>query len=285
MSIRPIVPDDRLKHVAGMPKVDRYKWTVHDEPGTLALLPKSALRIDDSYQRTAADGKVQRIASAWSWIACGCIVVAQRSDGTYCVMDGQHRVLAANKRTDIQTLPCIVFRSTSLSQEAGGFLRGNTERKAVTSYEKFRALCVVNDPTAIGVRDTIALTGHSFSDGSNCGKFKLTCVTCLLAEYERAPDTFKALWPIIAQVCDRSSGGARSDFIRGLFYVERHMPEGQSVTSDRWRSRLISVGPDEIARRIRANEMMIGHGGEAVWGGGILAALNFRLKTPLELRP
>jgi len=43
-------------------------------------------------------------------------VVALRDDNKWFVVDGQHRKLAADQRSDIRELPCLVFETN----EAGG---------------------------------------------------------------------------------------------------------------------------------------------------------------------
>jgi hypothetical protein len=89
-------------------KVERYGWEMKDEPGELMHVDKKRLRIDHEYQRSANEVKVTEITKRFSWLALGAIVVVRRGDAYY-VVDGQHRVMAAMRRTDIATLPCVVF--------------------------------------------------------------------------------------------------------------------------------------------------------------------------------
>lgn len=90
-----------------------YSWGVRDMSTKHEWIVKGALRIDTKYQRPARDSKVRAIASDWSWPACGEIVVVDQG-GDYHVIDGAHRVLAANRRDDIETLPCTVLEGEEL---------------------------------------------------------------------------------------------------------------------------------------------------------------------------
>lgn len=101
-------------------KIDRYGWTVKDKPGEMKMLHKSVLKVHPSYQRHALKQKIASIASSWSWVAAGAIIVGERG-GEYWVIDGQHRVLAAHNRADIDKLPCIIFVTDDVKQEARGF--------------------------------------------------------------------------------------------------------------------------------------------------------------------
>lgn len=94
----------------GLDKVQRYGWTMQDKQGEQRQINKNLLLVNDDYQRTASASKILEIASEWSWIGCGVIIVAKR-DGSYWVIDGQHRVLAAKRRSDIKEMPCLVLMS------------------------------------------------------------------------------------------------------------------------------------------------------------------------------
>src|SRR5689334_6103185 len=82
------------------------KLTTRDRPGEFAMIDKTKLNVDLSYQRKTTKSRVDKIREEWSWIAFGAVSVALRGDGEWFVMDGQHRVLAAMMRDDIKEVPC-----------------------------------------------------------------------------------------------------------------------------------------------------------------------------------
>jgi hypothetical protein len=96
----------------GTDKVARYGWTVTDEPGVLRMLHKDHLLVPAEYQRDANEDKVRKIASEWSWLSFGAVIVGHRG-GKYYTIDGQHRVLAAKRRSDVGEVPCVVFKTTT----------------------------------------------------------------------------------------------------------------------------------------------------------------------------
>jgi hypothetical protein len=97
----------------GQSKVDRYGWKLIDRPGVYENIDKKRLGIDESYQRPEIVSKIREMSANWSWMACGVILVARRGKRFY-VYDGQQRTAAAMRRSDIKTLPCLVFDTEAL---------------------------------------------------------------------------------------------------------------------------------------------------------------------------
>src|SRR5512134_3578070 len=136
----------------GLDKVARYNWTIRNAPGEFLMIPKTELEVDPAYQRNKINQRrVDTLTRTWDWIACGCLVVALRDDNTWFVMDGQHRKLAADQRSDIRELPCLVFETTSRRQEAVSFLAINQGRVGVGSLDRYRAQLLSGDTTASAV--------------------------------------------------------------------------------------------------------------------------------------
>ena len=118
--------NQEITHV-GLDKVQRYGWVTAHAQGRFEMINKRLLNVNtEIYQREASKTKVLELASNWSWIACGALIVADR-DGVYWVADGQHRKLAADKRSDIKELPCMVF--TVATREAVAAASTTARRK------------------------------------------------------------------------------------------------------------------------------------------------------------
>jgi len=104
------------------------------EKGKASYLSKDVLQFDTSYQRPEITAFVWHIARNFSWKLFGTVSVSQRINGEYFVFDGQHRVLAARLRDDIDNIPCLVFNLDGVSEEAEAFLDLNTERADLGEY-------------------------------------------------------------------------------------------------------------------------------------------------------
>lgn len=261
-----------------MTKVERYKWKVQDAPGIQMMLNKNDIQVDHAYQRNVNDAKVMAIARDWSWIACGSIVVAERG-GVYFAVDGQHRVWAARKRSDISELPCLVFKTDEAKQEAKGFLAAQTQRRPITSVEKFRALVTVEDPAAKLVQELLNSTGHAPGGGQNAMSVK--CVGVMIKHAAADAETLCNVWPLIAAVSEGRAVHAR--LIEGLMYIEKRMPEGESLTDGYWQKRVKKAGADALLDGATKAAAFYANGGARIWAAGMVEAINRGHRNRLEL--
>ena len=119
MKLNVKAPEALEKNQPGADKVARYNWIIRNAPGEFLMIPKQELEVDHGYQRNAVNQRrIDALCRTWDWIACGCLVVALRDDNRWFVMDGQHRKLAADMRSDIKELPCLVFETAGRREEA-----------------------------------------------------------------------------------------------------------------------------------------------------------------------
>lgn len=265
----------------GLDKIARYKWTVSDKPGVMMEIDKTELVVDASYQRTVSDrdGKVLRMASEWSWVACGAIIVGMR-DGVAYVIDGQHRVMAAMKRSDIKKLPCVVFESEAPKDEATAFLRANRNRKPMTTIQAFNALVTSGDEHAVKANELIKQTGRPMARKSSATTFSApgVVIDCIRQDEQ----ALRRIWPIIVEACKGEA--ITQSIIQGLFYIETHI-EGDSLTNPRWRSRVIKIGATGMAQGIQKARAFYENGGAKIFAAGILECLNKHVRgDKLELR-
>lgn len=263
----------------GHAKIDRYKWVVLDQRGKQQDISKHALLVDLDYQRQSEDGKVLRLAREWSWIAAGVIVVAQRDDGSFYVIDGFHRVLAARKRSDITTLPCLVFEVDKHREEALGFLRANCNRKNVTAVDKFKAQVITENENALLVKNLIEQSGRVISKGGTGQGVKCVALLMKLAETNRAE--FLRMWPIIVEISEGSPISER--VTHSLVYIESKLPEGQTLSSGDFRKRVFKAGAVELNKAAMEAAAFYKRGGVNVWVKGVLNRLNRGCRNHIKL--
>jgi hypothetical protein len=273
-----VMPNASAKPVS---KVERYKWKVIDEPGRFQMIHKNHLHVDPSYQRQGNERKIQAMASRWSWVACGVLIVADRG-GAYYVIDGSHRALGAKRRVDIEELPCIVFESEGAHEEARGFMDSNTLRKPVTSTEKFKAMVLLGDPAAVALQAMINESGYVIATAAAPGRPVVKCVGILLTLYRRDPDIFTRVWPVLTEA---SAGGPILErVVASLVYIESKIADrGLSLTRQPWRGRLLAIGARKINDAAGAASAYYSKGGEKVWAEGALNAINKGCRNHLKI--
>ena len=256
----------------GADKVERYTWIVKNAPGEFLMIPKTDLEVDHGYQRNRINQRrVDALCRSWDWIACGCLVVALRDDNRWFVMDGQHRKLAADMRSDIQELPCLVFETNGRRDEASGFLTINQGRVGVNSLDRYRAQLLSGDKTAFAVETAMKSTGHRA--GHTASAKTVGCVGCLYTLCAEDRERFDRLWPLLAEL---HPDEAMTDIvIKGLWAVDKWLSEnGRSITAAPYREKLLAIGGKGLNHEIRREMAVIGQGGARVCACAIAKYLN-----------
>jgi Family of unknown function (DUF6551) len=259
-------------------KLEHGKWAMVDRPGVIMDVDKQELSVDEAYQRAPAQRKVEEMAKRWSWIACGVIIVADRGK-IFHVIDGQHRVLAAMRRDDVTTLPCLVFPTESIEQEAQGFLDSNTTQRRLTGFDRYGALLITKDPAALLVQKLCAATGREVSKWQSPRTVR--CVATMLRFAGNQPAVFTRVWPLVHELHHGISVSDR--VLCGLVYIESHLPEGQSLSQPRWKARILRLGYNEISDGIAKATAYYRRGGERIWARGVLDTINRGLQHRLVL--
>lgn len=269
---------NRAETLCRVTKVERYGWTVQDAPGHHRMVDKNDLLVDHAYQRDTNERKLMAIARSWSWVACGSIVVADR-EGVLFVVDGQHRVMAARRRSDIAELPCLVFRTYDARQEAEGFLAAQTQRKPITAVEKYRALVTVEDRAAMMVQELLMSTGHTA--GNRAGEAWVKCLGVLIKEAGADAVSLRRVWPLISTVS--GSAAIHGRLVEGILYIERHMLSGASLADPEWTKRVKKVGRDALLEAAAKAAAFYARGGAKVWAAGMVEAINRGHRNRLEI--
>jgi len=267
------------KNAFGMDKIKNYGWTVTDSLGELRMISKHDLVVDHEYQRNASSGRVLAMAKEWSWVACGAFSVADRG-GRLFVVDGQHRYLAAMRRSDIDMLPCVVFHSQSVAAEAKAFVEANTNRRPMHSAEKFRAQLIAGDVDAMTVYWLAKQSGRDITTES--GPKTVRCVGALLKCAKTDSQKLKRIWPVIADVCQGHPLHAR--IVDAFWYVESNMRDGESIADRRWRDRLTSVGYHALLDGMTKFAAAYSRGGARVFAMGVMECVNKGLRNRLSLK-
>ena len=144
------------------------------------MLDKEKLCIDLEYQRSHFHPLIKDIASKFNreWFqAC---IVSDRGNGTFAIMEGGQRWGAALLRdnTEIQYIPCLVYRFDNIKQEAGVFDVINKKRKTITGVERFMALVAQGFPDSVQLHNTITDSGFILN-GSHATPDSFSCIGVL----------------------------------------------------------------------------------------------------------
>jgi len=250
-------------------------------------ISKHDLQIDESYQRTISQQLVKRIAEKWDWLYLGVIHVAE-INGSYYVVDGQHRLEAAKKREDIDHLPCIVHRNVDQETAAEMFLGINgakdalkPTRKSLTPYQKFKALLIAKDETAVTIQNNLNLLGYKIP-GSPRGKGKsLNAVAAVYNAFVK--DEEHARQALITCTEIMNGKPLTQNLFWGVYEFARNADRyDPPVPFEKWRQRLVKIGYPNIDEAIVAYTKAMRNAGPGNCGMGVLNAYNYGLKDRVE---
>lgn len=254
----------------GQDKVLRYDWKITDKPGTLQWINKHEIKVDDVYQRSLIKQRVTAFSQEWSWVRCGALIVASRG-GEYWAIDGQHRLMATRRRSDIQELPCIVFEMQDIKEEAQGFLSANTERKPISSFQRHKAMVISGNEIARMVQSQIEELGLSTTTAKKSpGHF--ACLAWAMKTAKDDQDTFCAVLKITAEISLKEGDPVFESLLAGLTYI--HKNHGGGIRDPKISDRIRLKGGFALNLAAKKSAAMLGRGGQKVWARGILDELN-----------
>lgn len=259
-------------------KIDKFKWTIKDYPGEIVYLNKNILQIHPAYQRNVIRSKVIEISSAWSWVACGAIIVGKRG-GEYWVIDGQHRVVASRNRADIDVIPCVVFQTEDVEQEAKGFIDANTGRKAISNIDKFRAGIAANDHAAKYVDAVFSEIGITVTKGQARKPLQMKSVGIAVDMARENKDAFDAVIHLIAVICKESS--ISQILLGGLYYI--YVNSENKFNDKRLVDRLKSIGGDRLEAAAKRAVAYHSKSGRKIWADGMIAEVNKGLRNQITV--
>jgi hypothetical protein len=267
-----------VERVHSTDKIARYKWVCLDKPGALVMLDKLSLKIDDSYQRDLNVAKTLEISSQWSWIACGALIVAKRAE-EFLVIDGQHRLAAALKRSDIKELPCIVFETEGVKEEAVGFLRSNTNRRPIGAIARHKAAIAAEDPVAQMVHKEIVAAGLEVSTTASRAP-QIKCITICTVFARQDMLAFRNVIRVAARLSISAGIAVHEKLISGLWHIHMNIEGG--LNDGRISKRIFDVGALRLIEGAKRAGAFYTRGGPKVFAEGMLQEINKGLHNKFQ---
>lgn len=263
----------------GHDKIERYGWTKSDKPGKLMFIPKTALSIPEEYQRTHKPFASVKIAKNWSWLHVGALTVGYR-DGEYWVIDGQHRLLAALRRSDIFDLPCVVFNTDSIKDEADAFLGLNTGRAPVSSIDKYHAGLAALDENCLYVE--MLLEDYDIQIKQTCNKKGETkSIEWILTGAKKDRNRLGVVLEVARDFCESYMP---KNILAGLWMLDERLNTKYGIMDTRFLKRLFKVGEAIVLTEITRSNAIYKSFGAISAAHGILEAVNKGLRNKFRMQ-
>lgn len=227
-----------------------------DWPYRFDLVPLDRLFVDVEYQRPLTSF-VESVANDYNPALIGTLIVSERRNGRFAIVDGQTRTEGA-RRNDEAVLPCLVYSGLSRAQEAELFADLQTKRRGMATYLRFRAALVAKRPEAIAIAALVQNAGFEL-DVEETPK-TVRAIAALEYVYRRDPALLDRVMHLIARAWPdpdveyRASG----EMIRGLAVF---LTRETKVDEKRLVERLSDVTPKMLRHRANALKEGSGSGG------------------------
>ncbi len=188
------------------------------EAPAIRTLRAEQLVVDRTVQRALDTTRAARIAADFDRSALGTFVVSHRADGSYHIIDGQHRhAVVILLDGDKWELNCEVHENLTRAEEARMFRLLNNSRP-VGVLDKFVVRVEEQDPIAVGITQKLNEHGWTVVTSKAVGSF--VAVGAIEKAYRRAGERGPALADWVLGVVTESFGhnvdGVRGEIITGL---------------------------------------------------------------------
>lgn len=253
------------------------------EQGVIRMIRANALNVDHSYQRPLSDRLVSQIAGDFDPDLFGIVTVARRDDGTYWVLDGQHRVAAIRLMGRGESLiPCEVLTGLSNEREARVFHLRNARKKPMSPSDKFRGALIAGEGWAVRIDQVVRECGFRVNlstgfidNGQIAAVAALEYVDRQYRDGQLADTlmTIRAIWG--------TDEGPRAGLIRGMAYF-LHLYRGQ-YKHDRLVTRMRTVSLDQLYRDAKEYRTATGADSDVAFAELIVQTYNRRLNKANKL--
>lgn len=159
---------------------------------------------DLAVQRRLSARRAQQLAADFNPDSLGVITVSCRKDGSFVILDGQHRMEAARLagRGDV-AVQCEIFDGLTTAQEARLFLDRNRQN-APGAQDKFRVRLTEREETAVTIE--AILNEHGWRTGGTPGEGVFAAIVALEGVHKLDPDGEKGVIDRTARVITKAWG-------------------------------------------------------------------------------
>ena len=203
--------------------------------------------VTEQYQRILNMKNVAGIVKNFDPAKLGVLVVSHRKDGTYAVLDGQHR-LTALRRLGYDAANCIVLEGMTIRQEADYFRRQNENKQSLRINDTFNASLWAEDAESLRIKEL--MDKYGFRHGKSGQPMCICAIGALQRILRRFGDrTLELTLACIAATWPHDSTILRGEMLAGLGEFWRRY--GEKLTVAQFEARMRKHLPMEMYQEAR----------------------------------
>ena len=212
----------------------------------IQLIPLASI-VTEEYQRVMNMRNVAGIVKHFDPAKLGVLVVSHRKDGTYAVLDGQHR-LTALRQLGYTATNCIVLEGMSIREEADYFRRQNENKQSLRIADTFNASVWAEDEESLQIKQL--MDRYSFRHGKS-GQPMCICAIGALQQIIRqfGVEALDRTLACIAATWPRDTTILRREMLAGLGeFWKRYAPV---LTVEQFEARMRLRMPMDLYQEVR----------------------------------
>ena len=203
--------------------------------------------VTEQYQRILNMKNVAGIVKNFDPAKLGVLVVSHRKDGTYAVLDGQHR-LTALRRLGYDAANCIVLEGMTIQQEADYFRRQNENKQSLRINDTFNASLWAEDAESLRIKEL--MDQYGFRHGKSGQPMCICAIGALQRILRRFGDrALELTLACIAATWPHDSTILRGEMLAGLGEFWRRY--GEKLTVAQFEARMRKHLPMEMYQEAR----------------------------------
>ncbi len=227
----------------------------YENPGELRMLSTSRLSSGLPYQRHVDERIVNLLLREWDERLLEPVIVSFR-DGKFNVVDGQHRIAAAKKRSEGQEvmMPCRIYSGLSYEQEAELCYKLDRAQRRLSLSQATNALMESGaDAETTEIRRLLEAEGFVWALGKKyAGAYEIIATRAVMNAYRSLGGAaFSRMFALLRDTWRGDPASLSACMISGMaLFLKTYEAE---LRDSLFVKRLSAVTPEEITRRGKAD--------------------------------
>lgn len=242
------------------------------------MLRPTQIQVDRQYQRPLHRDHVTKIMRSFDPLAIGTVTVSQRDDGSYWVIDGQHRLAALIEmgRGD-RPIPCVVYTGLSVGQEADKFFMQSRVRR-IHPIDLFKARLFAGDPVAMGINKVVTGAGFKVEAGGKSDTHIQAPATLELIYTIHGPERLAEVLGMVGNIWSGQKRSVPQYIISGINAAITRYPR---IDRDRLVRVLRETPAEDMERTAKAMRRFTNDRGATIYGRTMIHFYNKGLRQKL----
>jgi hypothetical protein len=234
---------------------------------------------DGRYQRPVEDKRVERMVRNFDAKQLGTVELSKRDDGSFAIIDGQHRI-AALKALGRKQVPAIVHEGLGAQGEGELFVAINMGRKQLRPAERFFAQVFSGEEDAVAISNAVTGAGFSIAkfgtESSKNNPTSFNCIAALEQSHRMLGDDMPVMLQALRDTWYNIAGSTEAPIVRAYAILWNDF--GDRITEQHV-ERLSKRNPFELTQNARVEILKQGL---SVQSGGRRGALDYQLATMMR---